>query len=163
MYSVVLMAALTTGGNVADLGHHNACCGEAARCGRHHHHRGNCCGESYCSTCGAPGCATCTASSCPTCSNGVYMVAQADTGKATIVVSLPTDAKLTIDDAATSSTSDQRVFVTPDLPAGQEFHYTLKAEVTVNGKPEVVSQVIAVRAGEETKVTLSAPTGVAAR
>jgi uncharacterized protein (TIGR03000 family) len=55
------------------------------------------------------------------------------------------------------------VFVTPDLPTGKDFHYTLKAEVMVNGKAEVVSQVVAVRAGEETNVTLSATTSVAER
>ena len=87
----------------------------------------------------------------------------ANTGSAVIVVSLPADAKLTIDDEATTSTSDQRVFVSSNLPTGQEFHYTLKAEVVVNGKSVVVSEVVTVRAGEETKVTLGAPTGVAAR
>jgi len=173
---------MTTGGDVADLGRrHSSCCGEVASCGcegsrhRGRRSRGNCCGESYSSTCAAPACSTCTASycptcayaptaGCPTCSNGYCpVVAQANTGRATIVVSLPADAKLTIDDEATTSTSDRRVFVSPDLPTGKEFHYTLKAEVMVNGKAEVVSQVVSVRAGEESKVTLSAPTGVAER
>jgi len=174
------MVAMTTGGDAADLGrHHSSCCGEMASCGReggrHHRSRGNCCGESYCSSCASQSCSTCGTASycptcgyassvgCPTCSNGFCPVAQANTGKATIVVSLPADAQLTIDDEATTSTSDHRVFVSPDLPAGKEFHYTLKAEVMLNGKIQVVSQIVAVRAGEETKVTLSTPTGVAER
>jgi uncharacterized protein (TIGR03000 family) len=81
---------------------------------------------------------------------------------ATIVVRLPADAKLTIDDAATASTSARRVFTSPDLPAGREFHYTLKAEWTRDGKPVAISRQIAVRAGEETDLTLEADAAVAA-
>jgi uncharacterized protein (TIGR03000 family) len=171
VYSVVLMMALTTGGDSAALGHRHggSCCGEAASCGgRHHARRGRheCCGEvAACSSCGvSAGCSTCGQSYAPgysSCANGAC--ALADTGCATLVVSLPADAKLTINDEATTSTSDQRLFVSPTLPPGQEFYYTLKAEVMVNGKPVVVSEVVTVRSGEETKVTLAAPTGVASR
>ncbi len=171
MYSVVLMMALTTGGNTADLGrHHGGCCGETASCGgRHHRGHGGCGGESAgCGTCGASygGCASCGASyggGCASCAGGVCSVASVDPTTAVIVVSLPADAKLTIDDQATTSTSDHRVFVSPSLTAGKDFYYTLKAEITVNGKPTVVSKVVAVRAGEESQVTLDAPTGVAER
>ena len=55
------------------------------------------------------------------------------------------------------------MFVSPNLPKGKEFHYTLKAEIVVNGKPTVVSERITVKAGEESRITLSEPTGVAAR
>lgn len=176
MYSVVLMMAMTTGGDMdIGRGHRGNCCGEAASCGcegaRHHRSR---CGESSCSSGYASSCSSCSASSCSscayapsvgcsTCSNGVCWTAPSDTGKATIVVSLPANAKLTIDDEATTSTSARRVFISPDLPAGKEFHYTLKAEVLVDGKPQVVAQVVAVKAGQETQVTLSMPTGVASR
>jgi uncharacterized protein (TIGR03000 family) len=183
MYSVVLMMALTTGGDNVALGHHHggSCCGQAASCGgrQHHerHHGCSTCGASAgCSTCGvaascapcgaATGCSTCghaAAPSCSTCSNGVCLAPQTASGSATIVVSLPADAKLTIDGEATTSTSDHRVFLSPSLPTGQAYHYTLKAEIVVDGKTQVVSEVVAVRAGEETKVTLSAPTGVATR
>ncbi|HVS40551.1 MAG TPA: TIGR03000 domain-containing protein, partial [Gemmataceae bacterium] len=91
------------------------------------------------------------------------LVASADPTTATIVVSLPADAKLSIDDQPTTSTSAQRVFVSPSLPTGKDFYYTLKAEITVDGKPTVVSQVVKVRAGEESRVTLAAATGVAER
>jgi uncharacterized protein (TIGR03000 family) len=83
---------------------------------------------------------------------------------ATIIVSLPADANLTIDDAATTSTAAVRVFTSPTLPLGQEFHYTLKAEYLRDGKPVVISRDITVRAGEETRVTLEAGlAGVASR
>ncbi len=90
-------------------------------------------------------------------------MASVDPTTAVIVVSLPADAKLTIDDQPTTSTSDHRVFVSPSLTAGKDFTYTLKAEIAVNGKPTVVSKVVTVRAGEESQVTLDAPTGVAER
>jgi uncharacterized protein (TIGR03000 family) len=181
MYSVVLMMALTTGGDATMSRHHGggSCCGQAASCGceggsRHHsrrHHRGGCgeaiCGASAgCSSCGASaGCATCGASyGAPTCcANGACAYAQPETGAAVIVVSLPADAKLTFDGEATTSTSDQRVFVSPVLPAGQEYHYTLQAEVVVDGKPVTISKTVAVRAGEEVHVGLTPTTGVAAR
>jgi uncharacterized protein (TIGR03000 family) len=84
---------------------------------------------------------------------------------ATIVVSLPAEAKLTIDDAATQSTSATRVFASPALETGKEYYYTLKAEVVRDGKTVPVTKRIAVRAGEETRVTLDFPaaTSVAAK
>jgi uncharacterized protein (TIGR03000 family) len=85
---------------------------------------------------------------------------------ATIVVSLPAEAKLSIDDAATTSTSALRTFVSPELPAGRDFNYTLKAEFQHEGKPAVVTKVVGVRAGLETRVTISAAdlaTGIASR
>src|SRR5262249_32737765 len=83
---------------------------------------------------------------------------------ATIIVSLPANAKLTIDDSMTASTSAHRVFVSPALPIGREFSYTLKAEFTKDGKPFVVSKDVAVRAGAEVEVTFEASlTGVASR
>ncbi len=84
---------------------------------------------------------------------------------AKIVVNLPADAKLTIDDAATVSTSDVRVFVSPKLPRGQEFNYTLTAEVVRDNQKVTASKVVTVRAGRETRVSLNpvATTGVASR
>jgi uncharacterized protein (TIGR03000 family) len=73
---------------------------------------------------------------------------------ATLIVSLPANAKLLIDDAATASTSARRVFVSPTLPVGQDFTYSLKAEFTKNGKPVVVSKEVTVRAGAEINVTI---------
>ncbi len=76
---------------------------------------------------------------------------------ARIVVSLPADATLTIDDAATTSTSAQRTFVTPALNAGSEYQYTLKAEVTRNGERLTTTQKVTVRAGQESRVQLEFP------
>jgi uncharacterized protein (TIGR03000 family) len=76
---------------------------------------------------------------------------------AKIIVSLPEDARLFIDDEATSSTSKQRVFVSPPLPAGQLFHYTLRAEVVRDGKVVSFTQKVAIRAGKLSEVQLTEP------
>ena len=78
---------------------------------------------------------------------------------ATIIVSLPADAKLKVDDYVTTSTSATRVFVSPTLAAGKEYSYTLTGEIArENGNPVVATKRITVRAGEETRVTLEFPT-----
>jgi uncharacterized protein (TIGR03000 family) len=83
---------------------------------------------------------------------------------ATIVVQLPADAKLRIDDEATTSIGSNRVFQTPNLNPGRAYHYTLKAEVVRDGKPVLLEKVINVTAGELTPVTLTLPvTSVAQR
>jgi uncharacterized protein (TIGR03000 family) len=81
---------------------------------------------------------------------------------ATLVVTLPADAKLTIDDAATTSTSAIRVFTSPDLPRGKEFYYTVKADIVRNGQTITVKKQVLVRAGQETRVALKFPTATIA-
>lgn len=77
-------------------------------------------------------------------------------GPATIVVSLPADATLKVDGAATKATTAVRTFATPTLDAGQSYHYTLTAEVVRDGKTLTTAQEITVRAGELTQVDLPA-------
>jgi uncharacterized protein (TIGR03000 family) len=83
------------------------------------------------------------------------------TTSATIIVSLPAEAKLTIDGNPTTSTSNRRVFVSPELPTGRTFNYTLKAEVSVAGRTEVITKVVSVQAGSETQAQLELPANVA--
>jgi uncharacterized protein (TIGR03000 family) len=73
---------------------------------------------------------------------------------ATIIVSLPAEATLKVDDYLTTSTSATRMFVSPNLNPGQEYSYTLTGEIVRDGKPVVASKRINVRAGEETRVSL---------
>jgi uncharacterized protein (TIGR03000 family) len=75
---------------------------------------------------------------------------------ATIVVNLPAAATLTVDGKATMSTSARRVFVSPELAAGRDYFYDLKAEFMKDGKPVVVNKRITVRAGAESVVELGA-------
>src|SRR5262245_26097561 len=77
---------------------------------------------------------------------------------ATLIVTLPEDARLLIDDYVTSSTSGSRVFVTPPLAPGREFHYNLVAEVVRDGVSQRITRRVAVRAGQETQVNLEVAT-----
>lgn len=165
MYTAVLMMALTTGGDAVSCGRgHGGCCGNSSCCG----YSG--CGYSGCgygySGCGYSGCgySGCSSGHCGySMATGYGAYVAATEAPATLIVSLPADAKLTIDDHATTSTSAERTFVTPALQTGQEYHYTLTAEVTVDNKPVVFSERVTVKGGESTRITLTPPTGVASR
>jgi uncharacterized protein (TIGR03000 family) len=76
---------------------------------------------------------------------------------ATIIVNLPADAKLSIDDFQTSSTSSPRYFATPTLERGKDFTYMLKAEIQRDGRTMTTSQMVTVRAGEESRIELQFP------
>jgi uncharacterized protein (TIGR03000 family) len=67
---------------------------------------------------------------------------------ATIVVRVPADAKVYFDDTLTEKSGSERSFVTPGLQPGQIFFYTIKAEVTRDGKALTQSQ----RAGGQVTV-----------
>ena len=82
----------------------------------------------------------------------------------TLVVDLPADAKLRIENEATTSTGASRVFQSPTLNPGKEYQYTLTAEVVRDGKPIKAEQVVTVKAGQVIPVTLTLPKpGVAQR
>jgi uncharacterized protein (TIGR03000 family) len=121
-----------------------------------------------CSTCGGQGGyvmggARVSAGTGYTCANGMCSISggtavvQGNEAQATLVVNLPADATLTIDDEKTTSTSGNRVFVTPPLESGREFHYTLMAKVVRDGKVQTTTQQVAVRAGEVSRVELTVP------
>lgn len=76
---------------------------------------------------------------------------------ATILVRLPADAQLTLDNQPTTAKSALRQFITPPLAWGKTFYYTLKAKVTRGSAVMTVEEQVAVRAGEETVVTLEFP------
>lgn len=90
-------------------------------------------------------------------------VAQAASNEATLIVNLPENATLTIDGEETTSTSAQRVFVTPALEDGKEYEYTLKAKVERDGKVEIATAKVSFRAGETKPVELKFAQGVAAQ
>ena len=77
-------------------------------------------------------------------------------------MTLPADAKLTIDGRPTVSTSESRIFESPRLTPGKTFYYVLKATVVRGGKTETVTKKVAVRAGEDTRVQIEIPEAVAA-
>ena len=78
-------------------------------------------------------------------------------------MTLPADAKLTIDGCPTVSTSKLRIFESPRLTPGKTFCYVLKATVVRGGKTGTVTKKVAVRAGEVTRVRIEIPEAVAAK
>jgi uncharacterized protein (TIGR03000 family) len=155
--------------------------------GRRHHHRGNGC---YCYGCYGYGCYChgCYGYACYGCSGchgGCYYggdhgapppakggeqlktppkaVGSESAAPATVVVMLPGEAKLSIDGAATTSTSTRRVFVTPSLEPGQAYHYTLTGELVRAGQTVTATKQVEVRAGQETQVSLDFSERVARR
>jgi uncharacterized protein (TIGR03000 family) len=80
---------------------------------------------------------------------------------ATIVVSLPADARLTFDGAATEARSALRTFLSPPLERGQTYYYMLRAETVRNGQTLSTSKRVVVRAGQESRVSLEVPMSVA--
>ncbi|MGH7227023.1 MAG: TIGR03000 domain-containing protein [Gemmataceae bacterium] len=225
MYSVVLMMALTGGGDVPAGMFNHGCCGGGHGCsgcygcmggcygschgGKHHRSQGccggcygGCYGNSY-GCCGggrkhhrSKGCCGgcyggCYGSSCyggcygggyGGCYGGGYggmgtpmvpgmMVPAApatpakpatkkssleNAAPATLIVTVPADARLSIDGESTTSTSTERVFVSPALTFGREYHYTLQAEFQKDGKTVKVRKDVAITAGNETRVSFVA-------
>jgi len=88
---------------------------------------------------------------------GHLSAAPMEPAPAVMRVTLPADARLTIDGYATQSSSTERVFVSPPLAAEKSFHYTLKAEFIRAGKTIIFEQDATVRAGRETLVSLDVP------
>jgi uncharacterized protein (TIGR03000 family) len=83
---------------------------------------------------------------------GGYYDASGTDAPARIVVRLPADAKLTVDGTVTRSTDGVRSFVSPPLQAGKDYQYTLRAEVTRDGKTVERTRDVNVRAGQTSEV-----------
>jgi len=67
---------------------------------------------------------------------------------ATIIVSLPAGARLTVDGAPTTSVSERRTLVTPELQIGETYVYTLSA----NHNNNTQEQQVTVRGGETSTI-----------
>jgi uncharacterized protein (TIGR03000 family) len=83
--------------------------------------------------------------------------ASLSTAPAALVVNLPAEAQLTVDDYAATATSPRRFFDTPPLLRGRDYYYNLKADLVLNDKTITVTKRVLVRAGMETQVTLEFP------
>jgi uncharacterized protein (TIGR03000 family) len=78
-----------------------------------------------------------------------------DQGKgevARLTVRVPDDARLFVDGVQCPLTSATRTFETPKLEAGRQYFYTVKAEVTREGRALRESRRVLVEAGKETTV-----------
>ena len=69
-----------------------------------------------------------------------------------VVVKLPEEARLFVDETPCPLTSATRSFDTPALDPGQAYYYTLTAEVMREGRNVTETRKATVRAGKETVV-----------
>jgi len=73
-----------------------------------------------------------------------------------VIVKLPEEARLFVDETPCPLTSATRSFDTPALDPGQEYYYTLTAEVMRDGRAVTATRKVTVRAGEESVVEFGA-------
>jgi uncharacterized protein (TIGR03000 family) len=189
MYSMVLMAALTTGSNAPDCGllrsffccHTcsggygcyscsgcNGCYGGASHYSCVGGCYGSCYGGAYYSSMNCFGCYGCYGYGAGSTYAPVMPPAgpeikdkdkekdkdkkdkeTAASAKARLIVELPADAKLYIDDQLMKTSSTKRNFSTPELRDGQSYFYDIRVEVVRDGKTYESTQRIIVRAGEQ--------------
>jgi uncharacterized protein (TIGR03000 family) len=69
------------------------------------------------------------------------------TSRAKLIVELPADAKLFIDDVPMKTPSGKRAFNTPTLEPGQAYYYMVRIEYVRDGKPVSETRRVIVRAG----------------
>jgi uncharacterized protein (TIGR03000 family) len=81
--------------------------------------------------------------------------AATNASRTTIVVTLPAEAKLTVNGAATRSTSATRRFITPPLEPDVEYFYILAVDM---GQGQVQTQRVTFRAGQEVPVSFGPQT-----
>ncbi|CAN5258598.1 hypothetical protein BH10PLA2_BH10PLA2_11550 [soil metagenome] len=80
---------------------------------------------------------------------------QTSVAPAKLMINLPADAKLYVDGQLTSSTTDNRVFTTPDLKTGLTYFYDLKAEITRDGQTVTENKRVIVRSGDSVRTNFA--------
>ena len=180
MYSVVLMAALSTSGEVPTFGRHG-CWGGCYGCCGCYGGWGGCWGGGWGGGC--YGCYGCWGGGCWGGYGGwgrgygyayapsVYSapivmttsipqsegstVQAPPPNSATLLVNLPADARLFVNDQSTKSTTARRILQSPSLEPGSAYSYLLRAEIQREGRKYQQVKKVGVRAGQEAAVTFS--------
>jgi uncharacterized protein (TIGR03000 family) len=75
--------------------------------------------------------------------------------RARLIVELPADARLYIDDQLMKTPAGRRVFNTPALEPGQGYYYVLRAEIVRDGKTYTDTKQVVIRAGAEVETNFS--------
>jgi uncharacterized protein (TIGR03000 family) len=75
--------------------------------------------------------------------------------KAKLVVEVPADAKLYIDDQLMKSSAAVRSFSTPELEIGQAYYYILRVESVRDGKTYEETKSVVVYAGESVRASFT--------
>jgi len=86
-----------------------------------------------------------------------------DDASARITITVPSDARVSINGTMTTTTDTTRVFEFPGLAEGTSVTYTFQAEFVRDGQNVVVTRDIEVKAGVSLEVSLENATAVAAR
>jgi uncharacterized protein (TIGR03000 family) len=183
MYSMVLMAALTTGTNAPDCGllrgcgHASyscagctGCSGCQGACYGGGCYGGGCYGSGYYNGCYGGGCYGCWGYGGAGSDYTPRVMPPADgkdkkddkkdkesaqPDRARLIVEVPADAKLYIDEQLMKSTAAVRSFSTPTLEVGQSYYYDVRVEVVRDGKTYEGSRRVVVRAGEQIRASFS--------
>jgi uncharacterized protein (TIGR03000 family) len=87
---------------------------------------------------------------------------QVSATRAKLIVEVPADAKLYIDDQLMKTPSTHRVYSTPDLENGQAYYYVVKVEMVRDGQTQTETKRVILRAGEEVRADFTTMEGVAA-
>ena len=178
MYSLMLMTAMAGGPDVPQFhgrlfGGCHGCQGVSACygtcCGGSSCHGGGIFGhKAHRSGCWGSSCHGCWGSSCQGCvgsiggsgiwysesavitmpSIGTAKLEDDEKQSANITVELPAGAKLYVDGNLVTGEETTRHFHTPTLARGKQYVYTMKAEVTVAGKPVVEEKQVLIKAGD---------------
>jgi uncharacterized protein (TIGR03000 family) len=77
--------------------------------------------------------------------------------QATVVVSLPTDARLYVEKHLMDLTGAVRAFRTPDLAPGSKYSYTIRMEVERGGRMVEKTETITIEPGKRTQVFFADP------
>jgi uncharacterized protein (TIGR03000 family) len=82
---------------------------------------------------------------------------------ARIIVKLPSNAKLWVDEVNCPLTSSERSFKTPALVPGQQYFYTLRMEVEQGGETTSENRRVYIAAGQQVTVDFNEPATVTAQ
>jgi uncharacterized protein (TIGR03000 family) len=80
---------------------------------------------------------------------------QGTTDRAELVVELPANAKLFVDDHLMSAKSERRTFSTPTLQPDQTYYYIVRAEIVRDGMTYSSSQRVILRPGDIMQASFS--------
>ncbi len=76
----------------------------------------------------------------------------APSGAASILVRVPAEARVFINNYQMKSTSTERLFKSPELEPGRDYYYTIRVVVEKDGKPIEESRRVVIRAGETSRL-----------
>ena len=68
--------------------------------------------------------------------------------RARLIVNMPDQARLYVDDMPIQAASPMHSFQTPELEKGREYYYEVRAEVMRDGKPVSETRRVTVKAGD---------------